>query len=683
MKLTWIPALGAVLLAVLFGLRAPSPKGLDLAGAGSLPVLQNGRVKPLDTVARASLLVMRGKQTVRDGQRTLQPTEWLLDVVAHPEVADKYKVFMVNDADVLAMLGKRPDEGRFWSFEDLAPKGEEIRKQAETASKIEPQRRDRFQRAIVGLEEKLTAYQRLKNSFQVEDTQDFTAEMAAYAAAIPAGVQAFRARQAGQTFDPAALERLGPFLQRYQFLDQASTFRPLLPPKGGTDKDWSTMGSGLLNALRDGQIPPHAAQYALMLRAWRAEDVNAFNAAVGALKADAEARIPDNASKTRLEVLFNRIEPFYLGIVFYTIVALMFFVSWLAWEKPLQEAAWWLMIATLALHTFGMVTRMWLEGRPPVTNLYSSAVFIGWFAVMLAIPFERYSRRGFAALGGAIVGGATLIIAQGLTGQGSGDTMEMMQAVLDSNFWLATHVTTITIGYSATFLAGLLAHMWIFRDFWLWLRGMIQRALGQAQGETDFASPEAPKALVKATYGVICFALFFSFVGTVLGGIWADQSWGRFWGWDPKENGALLIVLWNALILHARWAGIARDRGLMVLAVVGNIITSLSWFGVNMLGIGLHSYGFMDKALVALLTFISFQELVMAFALVRPLVPPSATRWLVIWFVAHLFLIVLHAFGINEKGFIYFVGYMAIQVVAIAVAAMWPKADAKATPQLT
>lgn len=607
MKLTWIPALGAVLLAVLFGMRAPSPKGFDVAGAGSLPVLQNGRVKPLDTVARASLLVMRGKQTARDGQRTLQPTEWLLDVVAHPEAADKYKVFMVNDADVLAMLGKRPDEGRFWSFEDLAPKGEEIRRQAETASKIEPQRRDRFQRAIVGLEEKLTAYQRLKNSFQVEDTQDFTAEIAAYAAAIPAGVQAFRARQAGQTFDPAALERLGPFLQRYQFLDQASTFRPLLPPKGGTDQEWSTMGSGLLNALRDGQIPPHAAQYALMLRAWRAEDVNAFNAAVTTLKADAEARIPDSASKTRLEVLFNRIEPFYLGIVFYTIVALMFFVSWLAWEKPLQEAAWWLMIATLALHTFGMVTRMWLEGRPPVTNLYSSAVFIGWFAVLLAIPFERYFRKGFAALGGAIVGGATLIIAQGLTGQGSGDTMEMMQAVLDSNFWLATHVTTITIGYSATFLAGLLAHIWIFRSAF----------------SKSFTSDDA-KVLNKATYGVICFALFFSFVGTVLGGIWADQSWGRFWGWDPKENGALLIVLWNALILHARWAGYARERGLMVMAVFGGIITSLSWFGVNMLGIGLHSYGFMDKTLYALLSFIGIEILVMAFALLWPVLtePP-------------------------------------------------------------
>ena len=116
-------------------------------------------------------------------------------------------------------------------------------------------------------------------------------------------------------------------------------------------------------------------------------------------------------------------------------------------------------------------------------------------------------------------------------------------------------------------------------------------------------------------YGVVAFALLFSFVGTVLGGIWADQSWGRFWGWDPKENGALLIVLWNAMILHARRAGIARERGILAMAIFGNIVTSFSWFGVNMLGIGLHSYGFMEGAFRALAVFIASQLVAIALCL--------------------------------------------------------------------
>jgi len=126
---------------------------------------------------------------------------------------------------------------------------------------------------------------------------------------------------------------------------------------------------------------------------------------------------------------------------------------------------------------------------------------------------------------------------------------------------------------------------------------------------------ELGKSLAKMVYGIVCFATLFSFVGTVLGGIWADQSWGRFWGWDPKENGALLIVLWNALVLHARWGGMIRERGLMNCALVGNIVTSWSWFGVNMLGIGLHSYGFMDAAFWWLMAFVASQLLLIALGL--------------------------------------------------------------------
>ncbi len=105
-------------------------------------------------------------------------------------------------------------------------------------------------------------------------------------------------------------------------------------------------------------------------------------------------------------------------------------------------------------------------------------------------------------------------------------------------------------------------------------------------------------------YGSACFAILFMVIGTVLGGVWADQSWGRFWGWDPKENGALMIVLWLAILLHARLGGLIKDRGLMVMSVFSNIVTSFSWFGVNMLGIGLHSYGFMEKTFFRLMLFI-------------------------------------------------------------------------------
>jgi ABC-type transport system involved in cytochrome c biogenesis permease subunit len=185
-------------------------------------------------------------------------------------------------------------------------------------------------------------------------------------------------------------------------------------------------------------------------------------------------------------------------------------------------------------------------------------------------------------------------------------------------------VVVITLGYASTFFAGLLAILYIFLG--VFTPNLTQKlspvsdTSKPAKTNARAASSAAPtvelgKALSKMVYGVLCFATLFSFVGTVLGGIWADQSWGRFWGWDPKENGALLIVLWNALILHARWGGLARDRGIMNLAVFGNIVTSFSWFGVNMLNIGLHSYGFMDAAFKWLMVFVGSQVAIIGLGL--------------------------------------------------------------------
>jgi cytochrome c-type biogenesis protein CcsB len=285
-------------------------------------------------------------------------------------------------------------------------------------------------------------------------------------------------------------------------------------------------------------------------------------------------------------------------------------------SETLRRSAFYIIILAGLIHTFGLVFRMVLEGRPPVTNLYSSAIFIGWGAMILGLILERIYRLGIGNIVASFAGFVTLLIAHNLAL--GGDTMEMLRAVLDTNFWLATHVVVVTLGYASTFVAGLLAIIYIAVGvFTPLLREKLRprEATGVAPVKGG-SQIELGKALAKMVYGIVCFATLFSFTGTVLGGIWADQSWGRFWGWDPKENGALLIVLWNAIILHARWGGIVRDRGIMNLAVFGNIVTSFSWFGVNMLGIGLHSYGFMDAAFKWLVFFVATQLVIIGLGLI-------------------------------------------------------------------
>ncbi len=597
--------------------KTPSSE-VDLTGFGKIPVLVGGRVKPLDTVARNSLLILQGRQRVSTPEISepfvSSPTEWLLDVCFRPEKADTYPTFAIDNTELLSLLGKNDDDLRInytstpkkilavfgflpsrhrrFAFRDLAPYLRTIDEQGDQSDKLQSVQRSAYQNAVVNLRNALVLYQRLKNSVQPEGTENFVAELDAFDNALPEAAKAARQREAGGTFDQAKLNRVVELLQRYQRIAEAAY---VLAVPSAKPSEWHSIGENLVESVAAGKIDPIVKLYAQIGDAYRANNRSLFSQQVDLLAGALAKEQPTAAKRTSFEFFFNQVDPFTHSMVLYVLAFLLACGSWLGWNRPLNRAAFYLLFLALAVHTFGLVSRMYLQERPPVTNLYSSAIFIGWGAVIVSLILERIFRDGIGAACAGAIGFITLIIAHHLAG--SGDTLEMLQAVLDTNIWLATHVVAITTGYSAMFLAGMLATIYI-------VRGVFTRSLKK----------ETADSLTRMTYGVVCFATLFSFVGTVLGGIWADQSWGRFWGWDPKENGAVLIVLWCAIILHARWGGFIRQRGLMIMAIFGNVITSFSWFGVNMLGVGLHSYGFMEKAFPWLVGFIISQLALMGVA---------------------------------------------------------------------
>ncbi len=570
----------------------PKPGDFDLTSFGRIPVLVGGRIKPLDTVARNSLLIMRGKQSLRlpNGGGTMTATRWLADVLFNPTVADGYPVFAVANQEVLGMCGMPQEDKRYCTFAELKPSLEKIEQERKLADDVEATERTPFQTAILNLHNALIHYQQLKNSVHEEGTVDFGKEIETYAAAVASGAGSI---QPGATPLPQdQLNLLKAAVSRYERQSRFSNMLAVAPKAGGSEGDWLSTGNALIRVDSPQTIPASVAALADMSDAFRADDKAKFVKVTKEYAGWLAVEHPEWTTRTSYEMRFNRMEPFYQSMVLYVGAFLLACGSWLVCPKGLRKTAFLLILLALLVHSFGMFSRMWLQGRPPVTNLYSSAIFVGWGAVVIGIVLERLFRDGIGIACSGLVGFITLIIAHHLGS--SGDTLEMMQAVLDSNIWLATHVVVITAGYSAMFLAGFLAIAYVIID-------MMPKTFDKQAGKT----------LARMVYGVVCFATLFSFVGTVLGGIWADQSWGRFWGWDPKENGALLIVLWCALILHARWGGFIRERGLMIMAIFGNAITAFSWFGVNMLGVGLHSYGFMDKAFPWLLGFVICQVLFM------------------------------------------------------------------------
>jgi ABC-type transport system involved in cytochrome c biogenesis permease subunit len=514
---------------------------------GRLPAYDGGRYKPLDTVARNNLMILTHRQSYYDAKqgKSYPATKWLLDVFATPNPMDRdlvkalpnhgdawdHDVFRIENDQVLTMLGLKMKERLRYSLKDIAPG---VSKLFEEATRI-----------------------------MGDDDQDIR------------GIDPQH-----WTLKDAKVVELAQHVRLFLRLSGLTT--PLLiPDPAGTDQ-WRTFRSQLDEVMNAGQFNGGVAGntfkvYFELLTYYQEVEVQKFNDLLDKHLAELEKESPAKMRALDTEVFFNEFAPFYRCLEVYVVLALLIGFSWLAspaWSEPLRKGAFAAMAVVVVFHFSGLILRMYLQNRwyVFVTNLYSSAVFIGFGCVLVCLIAEYFYRNGIAIVVGSVTGFCTLIIAHMLSLDG--DTMVMMQAVLDTNFWLATHVTCVTLGYTMAFVAGFMGIAYV-------LLGIF----------TDKLRRDGAANLARMTYGVLCAGMFLSFVGTVLGGLWADYSWGRFWGWDPKENGALLIVIWIALILHARWGGMVKQRGIAVLCVLGNIVTSWSWFGTNFLGVGLHAYG--------------------------------------------------------------------------------------------
>lgn len=601
-KIIYILVYGIATLVILGGLRSSKvDSDFDLAAFAELPVQVGGRIKPLDSVARNTLLILSGRQkVVTDEGLTLSPIEWFIDLTMRPEVADTYPIFKIEFPDDLGLVGLAEQGERYYSFNELLPFSEELRRLHGEINPA-PELRSPYEKQIADINNGLMRYHRVMHSLHpvggAERLDRLVDEYQSYLATIQPGMIELRKQQAGEEFDAALLKRFITFADDYLKLSTTAYLR-VVPPPPPVDllEDWKNIGLELLDVMKDDPLSPYVTSYASLTMAYRSDDAEQFNGEVSELRERFIADFPDDISRVHYERIFNGLQPFYISMQLYVLIFLAVCISWLRWPKELAKAAFWVLVLAFLIHTFGLLSRMYIQGRPPITNLYSSAVFVGWGAVLLGIFIEKFFKNGIGAAMASLVGFCTLIIAHHLAM--TGDTLEMMRAVLDSNFWLATHVVIITFGYSAIFLAGALAILFV-------LLGVFSRRFNK----------DTARSLSAMVYGIICFGTLFSLVGTILGGIWADQSWGRFWGWDPKENGALMIVIMGAIYLHARWGGICKDRGLMALAIWGNIITAWSWFGTNMLPVGLHSYGRMDSAYAWLIGFVLVQLVLTATAL--------------------------------------------------------------------
>ncbi len=663
---------------------------------GRLPLLFEGRLQPLDSLARNTARQLSGRENVLIQDGSKKPAiRWLADTVFRYPGWEKYRVLRITDLNVLNELGLTPASPFMYSFEDLGkdvtsagktrPRFAILEEQAENAKKLPEDQLSVSQKRLIDLRQKITMVKNLQVALgdpkHVEQQDGFLTrlQIGGFLAASKELPQLIRVKPESDEWTTVANAKNRQWLANYakslgattaqQLAEVIFADKILLPLKTEmANREMIRLLqedpeiSGLLDRLRD--KPEGERDLITELKKMPAEKLAAFSkqaeaniepqiiraseSYISEVKQQIEAigfdqkvvnesqsvsEIPlaledlyvekkaeefnlnldryleSFASPTwpsfglSAEILYNYFSPFYWAMIFYLVGAVLASVAFIGYPREFGRVVMWVLLLGISIQFFGIVLRVFISGRPPVTTLYSSVIFISACCVGLLLIVERITRINVGNLLAGAAGFGLLNWAASMAVK-DGDTFTVLVAVLDTQFWLSTHVICISLGYVATIGAGAVGAAALV----IWLVSYLR---GRAETQTATI-----KKMSDVVYGVVCFGLLFSFFGTVLGGLWADDSWGRFWGWDTKENGALMIVFWNAVLLHARWAGIIRAKGIAAISTLGIAVTFWSWQGVNLLGVGLHNYGFNEEGLQILFAVVGACGLVAAIGLI-------------------------------------------------------------------
>gem|GEM_PF-219886 len=316
--------------------------------------------------------------------------------------------------------------------------------------------------------------------------------------------------------------------------------------------------------------------------------------------------------KMKVEVDYNNWRLFYISGLLYLLMSFLFFNSKITGYLNKTKAVV-LFLLPFTLQVAGFAMRVYITGFAPVTNMYGTMLWVSFgvtvFSLILLMIYENFVLVGMLS----IASGLLLLLTENLPLVLSPD-MDPIVAVLRSNFWLTIHVLTITISYAAFAAAMLIGNVALIRTLFI------------KENEAFY------KVYSHYAYRMIQLGVFLISTGIILGGVWADYSWGRFWGWDPKETWALIADLGFLAILHAKYVGWLRSFGLLAAAPLGFLLVIMAWYGVNfILATGLHSYGFSSGGVTIVVSFFAIQLIIFAAALLKmsfqKVVPNPTTKY--------------------------------------------------------
>jgi len=283
--------------------------------------------------------------------------------------------------------------------------------------------------------------------------------------------------------------------------------------------------------------------------------------------------------KIDLEIVYNKLSLFSRLFMYYSLTGVLLLLVVIInlfnnnkWLNYLAQVFKWLIIFGFLIHLSGLVLRWYISGHAPWSNGYESMIYIAWATIFSGIIFSKKSTLTLAAT--SIISGLLLMVAHL---NWLDPEITNLVPVLNS-YWLMIHVAIITASYGFFSLGSILGliSLWLI----IFTNSTNKHKLKNTLSELTIINEKSLE-----------IGLFMLTIGTFLGGVWANESWGRYWGWDPKETWALVSVLVYAFVLHMRFIPALRDKlifNIISMFAIWTII--MTYFGVNYYLSGLHSY---------------------------------------------------------------------------------------------
>lgn len=313
-----------------------------------------------------------------------------------------------------------------------------------------------------------------------------------------------------------------------------------------------------------------ALSYTGLIEAYRHGNLEIVNTALRQLSQDlAEWHGGDaDASRLGIEVFYRRAHLWTWARGLYLITLLAMLLSVLVKQELFTKVARSTLLLGFLVHTAGLLLRWYIGGRAPWSNMYESLITATWGLLLIA----QFSLAGKA--GRIVIPVAALIAFANLTIASHPSLSPAIDPLVPAlqSVWLNIHVIVILLGYASGTLAMGAGHAWIFYDTFR----PDERALKMS--------------IAQALYRFMEYAVLFLIVGILLGSVWANSAWGRYWGWDPKETWALITWFYYLSLVHAQKKGYIRERGLAIASLFGFLLVLVTYYGVNYYLAGLHSY---------------------------------------------------------------------------------------------